>query len=47
MDRMANTKQGYSFVTEPANSLGEAYLELSSRASSSRIDGLASRGAWD
>jgi hypothetical protein len=45
-DQMANTSRGYSFVSEPANSLSEAYLDLSQRASLAGIDGLLSRDGW-
>ncbi|KAF4492952.1 ATP-dependent DNA helicase tlh1 [Colletotrichum fructicola Nara gc5] len=45
-DRMVNTHQGYSFVSEPANGLQEAYLDLSQRACLSKIDGLLSKDGW-
>ncbi|KAF6805085.1 hypothetical protein CPLU01_16012 [Colletotrichum plurivorum] len=45
-DRMANTHPGYSFVSEPANGLQEAYLDLSQRACLSTIDGLLSKEGW-
>ncbi|OHW95957.1 hypothetical protein CSPAE12_05386 [Colletotrichum incanum] len=45
-DRMANTHQGYSFISEPANGLQEAYLDLSQRACLSSIDGLLSKEGW-
>ncbi|KAL0764704.1 hypothetical protein CaCOL14_012794 [Colletotrichum acutatum] len=45
-DRMANTNRGYSFVSEPANGLQEAYLDLSQRACLSTIDGLLSEEGW-
>ncbi len=47
-DRLSNTDRGYSFVSEPANGLSEAYLALSERACLARLDGLLSRdGGWD
>ncbi|KAK1957240.1 hypothetical protein LY78DRAFT_563547, partial [Colletotrichum sublineola] len=45
-DRMANTYQGYSFVSDLANGLWEAYLDLSQRACLSTIDGLLSKEGW-
>ncbi|KAE9565912.1 hypothetical protein CGMCC3_g17908 [Colletotrichum fructicola] len=45
-DRMVNTHQGYSFVSEPANGLQDAYLDLSQRACLSKIDGLLSKDGW-
>ncbi|KAK0370042.1 hypothetical protein CLIM01_12595 [Colletotrichum limetticola] len=45
-DRMAYTHRGYSFVSEPANGLQEAYLDLSQRACLSTIDGLLSEEGW-
>ena len=46
-DRMANMEQGYSFVSEPANNLRLAYLELSNRACLPESDGLALETGWD
>ncbi|KAK2035747.1 hypothetical protein LZ31DRAFT_537228 [Colletotrichum somersetense] len=45
-DRMANTHRGYSFISEPANGLQEAYLDLSQRACLSGVDGLLSKEGW-
>jgi hypothetical protein len=45
-DKMANTARGYSFVSEPANGLSEAYLALSQRASLASMDGLLSKDGW-
>ncbi|KAF6783210.1 hypothetical protein CSOJ01_15923, partial [Colletotrichum sojae] len=45
-DRMANTSQGYSFVSEPANNLHEAYLNLSQQVSLANLDGLLSANGW-
>ncbi|KAK2036071.1 hypothetical protein LZ31DRAFT_589514 [Colletotrichum somersetense] len=45
-DRMANTHQGYSFISEPANGLQEAYLDLSQRACLSGVDDLFSKEGW-
>jgi hypothetical protein len=51
-DRLSIAKSGYSFVTDPANGLDDAYLDLFMRACTSSIDGmLKSRGQgqnlWD
>ncbi|KAG7406289.1 hypothetical protein Forpe1208_v014519 [Fusarium oxysporum f. sp. rapae] len=51
-DRLSTAKSGYSFVTDPANGLDDAYLDLFMRACTSSIDGmLKSRGQgqslWD
>ncbi|KAJ9413322.1 hypothetical protein FOXG_15071 [Fusarium oxysporum f. sp. lycopersici 4287] len=44
-DRLSTAKPGYSFVTDPANGLNDAYIELFMRACTSSIDGmLKSRG---
>lgn len=39
-DRLSNTTDGYSFVSDPANGLEDAYLELFMRACVSPVDGL-------
>ncbi|EWZ28507.1 hypothetical protein FOZG_17818 [Fusarium oxysporum Fo47] len=39
-DRLSNTTNGYSFVSDPANGLEDAYLELFMRACVSPVDGL-------
>ena len=46
-DDITNSQKGYSFVTNPNNSLSEAYLELCNRACASRQDSLSRRGRWD
>jgi hypothetical protein len=46
-DRLSNTALGYSFVTDPANGLGEAYLELSRRACLATVNGLMTDDDWD
>ncbi|RGP58413.1 hypothetical protein FSPOR_11888 [Fusarium sporotrichioides] len=44
-DRLSTAKSGYSFVSDAANGLNDAYLELLMRACTSSIDGiLKSRG---
>ncbi|KAM5527108.1 hypothetical protein FOXYSP1_20377 [Fusarium oxysporum f. sp. phaseoli] len=46
-DRLSTAKSGYSFVSDPANGLNDAYLELFMRACTSSIDGiLKSRGQF-
>jgi hypothetical protein len=39
-NRLLNITLGYLFVADPANGLGEAYLELSRRAYLSTVNGL-------
>jgi hypothetical protein len=39
-DRLSTAKSGYSFVTDPANRLDDAYLDLFMRAYTSSIDGI-------
>ncbi|KAK4232794.1 hypothetical protein C8A03DRAFT_39574, partial [Achaetomium macrosporum] len=46
-DKMSTVAKGYSFVTEPANRLQDAFLALSERACLSRLDGLIGRNGWD
>jgi hypothetical protein len=46
-DRLYNTTLGYSFVADPANGLGEAYLELSRRACLATANGLMTDDDWD
>jgi hypothetical protein len=46
-DRLSNTTLGYSFVADPANGLGEAYLELSRRACLATANGLMTDDDWD
>lgn len=46
-DIIANTASGYSFVTEPANKLTSAYLQLAEHACTTRRTGLSKRGRWD
>lgn len=45
-DDMTNSTAGYSFVTDPANSLQEAFLELVRRASGEGYDSLITNGRW-
>ncbi|OWT42309.1 hypothetical protein VFPPC_18572 [Pochonia chlamydosporia 170] len=45
-DDMTNSTAGYSFVTDPANKLEGAYLELIERASSRGRDDLIANGRW-
>lgn len=46
-DRLSNITLGYSFVADPANGLGEAYLELSRRACLATVNGLMTDDDWD
>ncbi|PVH94161.1 hypothetical protein DM02DRAFT_200271 [Periconia macrospinosa] len=46
-DRLSNNAEGYSFVSDPANGLLEAYLELSRRACLATVDGLMTDSSWD
>ncbi|KAK4118306.1 hypothetical protein N657DRAFT_583877, partial [Parathielavia appendiculata] len=46
-DRMSNVEKGYSFVTEPASHLTDAFLALSERACLSPVDGLMGKNGWD
>ncbi|PWI64591.1 hypothetical protein PCL_09521 [Purpureocillium lilacinum] len=51
-DRLSASSTGYSFVTDPANGLADAYLEVLSRACRAPIDGLlqwnpGGEGCWD
>jgi hypothetical protein len=46
-DRLSNTTLGYSFVANPANGLGEAFLELSRRACLATVNGLMTDDDWD
>jgi hypothetical protein len=46
-DRLSNTALGYSFVVDPANGLGEAYLELSRMACLATVNGLMTDDTWD
>ncbi|QLI69347.1 uncharacterized protein G6M90_00g060920 [Metarhizium brunneum] len=42
-DRLSDKKAGYSFVTDPANGLSDAYLQLIKRACIAPMDGLLQR----
>jgi hypothetical protein len=46
-DRMSKVEKGYSFVTEPANHLADAFLALSERACLSPVDALMGKNGWD
>ena len=46
-DKMSDVGKGYSFVTEPANHLVDAFLALSERACLSPVNGLIGRSGWD
>lgn len=46
-DDMSNYKAGYSFVTDPANSLTDLYLTLTNRACLNPLDGLMSLKRWN
>jgi hypothetical protein len=46
-DEMSNTRQGYSFIQDPANDLSTAYLTLSTRACTAQGDGLLQGDRWD
>ena len=43
---MSVHRQGYSFVTEPANKLERSYLDLSTKACLHPVDGLMSSDVW-
>lgn len=45
-DDLTNRQPGFSFVKHPANSLADAYLELSTRACNSRRNRLVKDGRW-
>jgi hypothetical protein len=45
-DKMSVHRQGYSFVTEPANKLERSYLDLSTKACLHPVDGLMSSDVW-
>lgn len=45
--RLSNTTLGYSFVADPVNGLGEAYLELSRGACLAAVNGLMTDDDWD
>jgi len=46
-DILSDTSYGYSFVTDPANGLADAYLELSRLACLSDVGGLMADDDWD
>ena len=46
-DTLSNTQAGYSFVSDPANGLSDAYLELSRMACLATSDGLMTDNGWD
>lgn len=46
-DTMSNGDGGYSFVSDPRNNLGQAYLGLFRRACISRQKPLYQKGCWD
>ncbi|KAH9203795.1 hypothetical protein DL95DRAFT_430566 [Leptodontidium sp. 2 PMI_412] len=46
-DNIANTNYGVSFVQHPQNGLADAYLELSSKACTTRRDSLFKDRRWD
>lgn len=46
-DRLSNTTLSYSFVTNPANGLEEAYLKLSRRACLATANSLITDDDWD
>ncbi|KAF4415206.1 hypothetical protein FACUT_13593 [Fusarium acutatum] len=46
-DRLSNTTNGYSFVSDPANGLEDAYLELFMRACVFPVDGLLRKQGRD
>jgi hypothetical protein len=45
-DKMSVHRQGYSFVTEPANKLERSYLDLSTKACLHPVYGLMSSDVW-
>jgi len=46
-DEISNNNAGYSFVSDPANELSDAYLDLSRRACLASFDGLMTDDSWD
>ncbi|PVH90819.1 hypothetical protein DM02DRAFT_510014, partial [Periconia macrospinosa] len=46
-DEIGNTSLGFSFVHHPGNCLSDAYLELSTRACTTRRNGLLREGRWN
>lgn len=46
-DKLSNSTQAYSFVSDPANRLSDAYLDLSRRACLAAVDGLMTDNSWD
>ena len=46
-DKLSNTAYGYSFVSDLANRLAGAYLELSKRACLATVNGLIMDDDWD
>lgn len=46
-DSFSNDIPGYSFVSDPANRLNDAYLQLSTRVCGMGPDGLIQNGEWD
>jgi hypothetical protein len=46
-DALSDMSYGYSFVTDPANGLTDAYLELSRRACLADTEGLMADDDWD
>jgi hypothetical protein len=46
-DDLTNTKYGFSFVQHPANKLTDAYLDLSTKACTTRRNGLFRENRWD
>jgi hypothetical protein len=46
-DDLGNAQHGFSFVQHPQNKLADAYLELSSKACTTRRGGLVKNGHWD
>ncbi|RYN62353.1 hypothetical protein AA0113_g12500 [Alternaria arborescens] len=46
-DEISNTSQGFSFVHHAGNDLSEAYMQLSTRACTTRRNGLLREGRWN
>ncbi|KAL5379583.1 hypothetical protein PMIN06_011322 [Paraphaeosphaeria minitans] len=46
-DEIGNANQGFSFVRHSGNYLSDAYLELSTRACTTRRNGLFKEGRWN
>jgi hypothetical protein len=46
-DDLSNTQYGFSFVQHPANNLADAYLDLSTKACTTRRNGLFRDNRWD